>query len=48
MRSISVALSLRDVLAETAEQSTIVASDGRVAPTAELIEPAGDTSLTAG
>ena len=48
MRPISVALTLRDVLAETAERSTIVTSDGRVAPTAELIEPAGDTSLAAG
>lgn len=48
MRPISVALALRDVLAETAERSTIVTSDGRVAPTAELIEPAGDTSLAAG
>lgn len=48
MRPISVALALRDVLAEAAERSTIVTSDGRVAPTAELIEPAGDTSLSAG
>jgi len=48
MRPISVALALRDVLAETAERSTIVTSDGRVAPAAELIEPAGDTSLAAG
>lgn len=48
MRPISVALALRDVLAETAERSTIVTSDGRTAPTAELIEPAGDTSLSAG
>ena len=48
MRPISVALAVRDVLSETAERSTIVTSDGRVAPTAELIAPAGDTSLTAG
>ena len=48
MRPISVALALRDVLAETAERSTIVTSDGRVAATAELIEPTGDTSLAAG
>ena len=48
MRPISVALALRDVLAETAERSTIVTSDGRVAQAAELIEPAGDTSLAAG
>ncbi|TWT35066.1 hypothetical protein KOR42_52350 [Thalassoglobus neptunius] len=48
MRPISVALALRDVLAETAERSTIVTSDGRVAPAAELIEPVGDTSLAVG
>ena len=47
MRPISVALALRDVLTETAERSTIVTSDGRVAPAAELIEPVGDTSLAA-
>ena len=46
-RPISVALALRDLLAETAEKATIVSSDGRVAPTAELIEPVGDTSLAA-
>ncbi len=46
--SISVALALRDVLSETAERASIVTSDGRVAPTAELIEPAGDTSLATG
>lgn len=48
MRPISVALALRDVLAETAQRSTIVTSDGRVAPTAELIQPSGDTSLASG
>ncbi len=48
MRPISVALALRDVLAGTSERSTIVTSDGRVVPAAELIEPAGDTSLAAG
>lgn len=48
MRPIAVALALRDVLAESAERSTIVASDGRIAPEAELIEPVGDTSLAAG
>ena len=47
-RPISVALALRDLLAETAEQASIVTSDGRVAPSAELIEPVGDTSLAAG
>ena len=47
-RPISVALALRDLLAETAELATIVTSDGRVAPAAELIEPVGDTSLAAG
>jgi len=47
-RPISVALALRDLLAETAERATIVTSDGRVAPACELIEPAGDTSLAAG
>lgn len=47
-RPISVALALRDLLAETAERSTIVTSDGRNAPAAEMIEPAGDTSLVAG
>jgi len=47
-RPISVALALRDLLAETAERATIATSDGRVAPAAELIEPAGDTSLAAG
>jgi hypothetical protein len=47
-RPISVALALRDLLAETAERATIVTSDGRVGPAAELIEPAGDTSLAAG
>lgn len=46
-RPISVALALRDLLAETAERATIVSSDGRPAPVAELIEPAGDTSLAA-
>jgi hypothetical protein len=44
-RPISVALALRDLLAETAKRATIVSSDGRVAPVADLIEPAGDTSL---
>lgn len=48
MRPISVALALRDVLAETAERSTIVTSDGREAATAELIQPVGDTSLATG
>ncbi len=47
-RPIAVALALRDLLAATAEQTTIATSDGRVAPVAELIEPAGDTSLAAG
>lgn len=47
-RPISVALALRDLLAETADRATILTSDGRVAPAAELIEPAGDTSLAAG
>jgi hypothetical protein len=47
-RPISVALALRDLLAETAERATIVTSDGRAAPAANLIEPAGDTSLAAG
>ena len=47
-RPISVALALRDLLAETAERTTIATSDGRVAPAAELIEPQGDTSLAAG
>ncbi|MEQ8785534.1 MAG: hypothetical protein RIC55_04515 [Pirellulaceae bacterium] len=47
-RPISVALALRDLLAETAERVTIVTNDGRAAPAAELIEPAGDTSLAAG
>ena len=47
-RPISVALALRDVLSETAERASIVTSDGRVAPTAELMEPGGDTSLAHG
>jgi hypothetical protein len=47
-RPISVALALRDLLAETAERATIVTTDGRLAPVAKLIEPAGDTSLAAG
>ncbi len=48
LRPISVALALRDVLAATAERSTIVTSDGRISPTSELVQPAGDTSLAAG
>lgn len=48
MRPISAALALRDVLAETADRSTIVTSEGRVSTPAELIEPAGDTSLATG
>lgn len=47
-RPIAVALALRDLLAETAERATIVTTDGRLAPAAELIEPTGDTSLAAG
>ncbi len=47
-RPISVALALRDLLAETAERATIATSDGRMAPAGELIDPAGDTSLAAG
>lgn len=47
-RPISVALALRDVLAETAAQSTIVMSDGQMGSTTELREPAGDTSLASG
>jgi hypothetical protein len=47
-RPIAVALALRDLLAETAERATIVTTDGRLAPAAELTEPAGDTSLAAG
>ena len=43
-----MALALRDLLAATAERATIMTSDGRLAPAAELIEPAGDTSLAAG
>ena len=48
MRPISVALALRDVLAETAARATIVTSDGRIAPATELVQPSGDTSLAAG
>ncbi len=48
MRPMSVASALRDVLAETADRSTIVTSDGRIGQAAELIEPVGDTSLAAG
>lgn len=47
-RPISVALALRDMLAETAERVTMVSSDGREAASGELIEPVGDTSLAAG
>ncbi len=47
-RPISVALAVRDLLAEAAEQATIVTSDGRETRQAELIEPTGDTSLAAG
>lgn len=45
MRPISIALALRDVLAEKADMATIISSDGRVARKAELVEPEGDTSL---
>lgn len=47
-RPISVVLALRDLLAETAANSTIIMSDGRAGSTMELIEPVGDTSLAMG
>ncbi len=47
-RPISVALALRDMLAETADWVTMVSSDGREVAGGELIEPVGDTSLAAG
>lgn len=47
-RPIATALALRDMLVATAEESSVLTSDGTTMGVCELVQPSGDTSLAGG